>query len=409
MAVETFIGWRYLKAKRSQAFISVITLFSLAGIALGVTTLIVVLAVMSGTEAEMKRRILGVNSHILVLRYAEPLDDYAKTMKEVERVPGVAEVSPFVYGQVIMSGRGGVSGAMLRGIDPDRTSLNQSSASMVASGRLEDLRREDGRPPGILLGKELAAKLRVEPGDMVRVVSPEGDVSDLGRTAPRVRRFVLVGLIDTGMHDFDTTLAYIDLHEAQDFLGFGGSVSGLEVKVTDIYQAPAIRREIMLRLGVDYWARDWTQMNRNLFAALQLQKTAMFIILSLTVLVAAFNMASTLIMVVMEKTRDIAILKSMGATRRSIMKIFIFQGLIIGGAGTLIGLCGGIVVCQLLQRYQFIELPNDVYYLSTLPARMEPMDVGLVLASALLISFLATLYPAWQASRLAPVDALRYE
>ena len=211
------------------------------------------------------------------------------------------------------------------------------------------------------------------------------------------------------MHDFDSTLAYVSLGQAQEILGVGDTVTALEVKVDDVYRAGQIRDAIIARLGLTYWARDWTQMNRNLFAALALQKQVMFIILCLTILVAAFNIVATLIMVVMEKTRDIAILKSMGATPVSIMKIFVFQGLTIGCSGTVIGLLGGLVFSKLLTRYQFIELPNDVYYLSTIPTRLVFSEVALVAAAAVAISFLATLYPAWQASRFNPVEALRYE
>ncbi|MEW5724210.1 MAG: lipoprotein-releasing ABC transporter permease subunit [Thermodesulfobacteriota bacterium] len=407
MSVETFIGWRYLKAKRKQTFISLISIFSLLGIALGVMTLIVVLAVMTGTEEEIRKRILGVNSHILVMRYGQQMVRYQELVERVAALDGVLSVEPFVYSQVIMSGRGGVSGAVFRGLDPGRAARSGGMAQFLEAGRLDELTA--GEEPGIILGSKLAENLNVGPGHLVRVVSPQGRLTQEGERAPKVRHFKVVGLVKSGMEDFDTVLAYVSLAEAQDFLGIGDGVTGLEVRVADIYQAPEIKKAILERLGATYWARDWTEMNRSLFAALKIQKTAMFIIISLTVLVAAFNIVSTLIMVVMEKTKDIAILMSMGATGSTIMKIFIFQGLLIGVLGTLSGFFGGVLVCGILQNYQIIELPPDVYYLSTLPARLEFFDMVLVTASAVFISFLATLYPAWQASRLSPVEVLRYE
>ncbi len=411
MSFETFIGWRYLKSKRKQTFISLISLISLAGVALGVTALIVVLAVMNGFEEDLKGKILGVNSHIVILRYGEPMDAHLELMREVGQVEGVSSVEPFIYSQVMISAMGGLSGAILRGFDPDVPVSRERLGAMVKSGGIDGLADDaEGKPVrGIMLGGELARQLGVLTGDTVRVVSPMGEVTPLGGRAPRTRNFEVAGIFESGMYEYDSTLAYLSLHEAQDFLNLGQTVTGLEVKVKDIYQADQIRERIMARLGTSYWAKDWMQMNRNLFSALKLEKVAMFIILTLTVLVAAFNIISTLIMVVMEKTRDIAILKSMGANNRSVMRIFVFQGLLVGLAGTLIGLGSGLFLCELLARYKFIKLPSDVYYMNTLPVLVDFRDVAVITFSAVIISFLATLYPAWQASRLNPVEALRYE
>jgi len=413
VSFETFIGWRYLKAKRKQTFISLITLISLAGVALGVTALIVVLAVMNGFQEDVKNKILGVTSHLVVLRYGQPMEDYEKLMPVIEKIDGVVSAEPFIYSQVMINAMGGLSGAILRGADPELPATRHRLERIMKSGRLTDLA---GVEPGsgepartIIFGVELARQLGVIVGDTVRLVSPMGQITPLGGRAPRVRDYRVAGIFESGMYEYDSTLAYISLRQAQDFLNLGPSVTGLEVKVEDIYKADKIREAVTEELGPSYWAKDWMQMNRNLFSALKLEKVAMFIILTLTVLVAAFNIISTLIMVVMEKTKDIAILKSMGATSPSIMKIFVFQGLIVGMIGTLTGLAGGVFLCELLARYKFIQLPSDVYYITTLPVRMEALDVALIIFSAIFISFLATLYPAWQASRLNPVEALRYE
>ncbi|MBF0528005.1 MAG: lipoprotein-releasing ABC transporter permease subunit [Deltaproteobacteria bacterium] len=413
MAVEAFIGWRYLKAKRKQTFISLITFMSMAGVALGVTALIVVLAVMTGFQEDLKNKILGVNSHIVILKYGDPMDNYRELLSKISKHSGVVSVDPFIYNQVMLSALGGVTGAVLRGLDVDLAIEHGHIKSIMKAGRLEDLKNPvtsgTVTMPTALIGSELARQLGVIKGDAIKVIAPLGQVTPLGGRAPKVRSFRVIGIFESGMYEYDSTLIYVALDQAQDFLTLGNTVTGLEVKVDDIYKAGNIRQAIIETLGTSFWAKDWMQMNRNLFSALKLEKVAMFIILTLTVLVAAFNIISTLTMVVMEKTRDIAILMSMGATKRTVMTIFIFQGLIIGLLGTIVGLAGGVTLCQLLAKYQFIKLPGDIYYITTLPVRMETADVALITCSAILISFLATLYPAWQAARLNPVEALRYE
>ncbi|MFH1136768.1 MAG: lipoprotein-releasing ABC transporter permease subunit [Pseudomonadota bacterium] len=399
MSVETFIGWRYLKARRKQTFISLITYISLGGVAVGVAALIVVLAVMSGAEEDLKKKVLEINSHIIVRGYGRAMDEYKELTSLIKTLPGVISAEPFIYSQVMLNGKGGVSGAVLRGVEPAQVAETAFLRPLVKTVGVGVL---DAPFPGVFLGKELADRLKVSPGDSIRAVSPLRD-------NPRVRHFKVAGIFESGMYDYDLSLAYISLGQAQDFLGLGQRATGIEARVADIYQAPDIRAEIVERLGPSYWAKDWMQMNKNLFSALKLQKAVMFIILSLTILVAAFNIVSTLMMVIMEKNRDMAILKSMGAARGLIMRIFIFQGLAVGVIGTVIGFLGGVALCELLSRYKFVTLPTDVYFFSRLPVQLEALDVAVITLSAIVVSFLATLYPAWLASRLNPVEALRYE
>ena len=337
----------------------------------------------------------------------QPLEENDELVDRVATHKGVVSVEPFVSGQVMLGSYGGVAGAVLRGIDPGRAAKNGQISRITIDGDLKDLESDE---PRIILGTELARELgKLKRGDTIKVISPLGQITPLGHRVPRVRNFKLVGTIKSGVYEFDSMIAYISLSQAQDFLSLGRTITGLDVKVDDVYRADKIRKDIIHDLGASYTARDWMEMNSSLFSALKMEKAAMFVILTLTVLVAAFNIVSTLIMVVMEKTRDIAILVSMGATRRIITKIFVYQGLFIGVAGTLAGLMGGVFLCELLARYEFIKLPDEVYYISTLPVRMEPVDVVLITCSAVLFSFLAALYPAWQASRLNPMEALRYE
>jgi lipoprotein-releasing system permease protein len=279
--------------------------------------------------------------------------------------------------------------------------------ALTDASRDGDTEAQDVRVPGIILGKELARSLHVLKGDMVQVITTKGMISPIGHV-PTMRRFVVKGYFETGMYEYDGSMAYISLGDAQQILRMQATVSGIEARVSDIYKARAVAERVVEALGYPYWARDWMQMNRNLFSALKLEKTVMFIILALIILVAAFNIASSLIMMVMEKTKDIAILKAMGATDGSIRKIFVYKGLMIGALGTFLGAVIGFVMCALLEKYKFIELPGDVYYLTTLPVKLDLVDVVIIAVSALVICFLATLYPARQASKLDPVEAIRY-
>jgi len=416
MRYEWFIGLRYLKAKRKQTFISIITLISIVGFALGVWALIVVLAVMSGFEKTLKEKILGTQAHLVVLKTnQEGMDRYEEVVKEVEQVKGVVSATPFILSQVMLSSESNVFGVVLNGIDPDRVGKVIELARNMKAGRLQDLKAE-GDSPGIILGVELAKRLGVSLNDAIQVISPLGTMTPMGMM-PKMKRFRVMGIFYSGMYDFDNTLAYISIVSAQKFLNMDSRVTGIEIKTSDVYKVKKIGEQIRQKLGFPFWTRDWMEMNRNLFSALKLEKVAMFIILVLIVLVAAFNIISTLIMVVMEKNKDIAILKSMGAPSKGILRIFIIEGGVIGVVGTFFGTVVGLATALNLEKVSgFVEnlfgfkiLPSDVYYIDKLPSQVNPLDIGLIVMTAILISLLATLYPSWRASKLDPAEALRYE
>ncbi|MEW6378874.1 MAG: lipoprotein-releasing ABC transporter permease subunit [bacterium] len=414
MPYELMIGLRYLKAKRKQTVISVISIISIGGVALGVMALIIVLAVMSGFEMDLRDKILGTNSHIVVLEYnGQGIENYAGLISKIAKVPGVRSSAPFIYGQVMLSSSRSASGLVLRGVDPKEELQVTDLARNIVSGDLRQLETPspgDAQPQmaGIVLGQELARNLGVFVGDVITAISPVERISPMG-LAPKFLRFKVVAVFNSGMYEYDSSLAYVSIKTAQRLFNMKNMVTGVEVKVDNIFQAQDISREIQKTLGFPYWTRDWMEMNKNLFSALKLEKLAMFVILVLIILVAAFNIISTLVMMVMEKNKDIAILKSMGATARSILLIFIIEGLIIGLVGTFLGCLGGTLACWIADTYHLIKLQGDVYYISYLPFKMKLVDILLVSSSSLLISFLATVYPAWQASRLDPVVSLRYE
>jgi len=410
MRYELFISLRYLKAKRKQVFISLITFLSMAGVGLGVMALVVVLSVMRGFEDDLKGKILGTNAHLVILQHGAPIRDYRDIVQKVKGIEGVVAATPFIFTQAMITSESNAHGIVLRGIDPETAGGVINIATTLKKGTLDSLgeKEDSSDQPGVFIGKELAQNLGVMLDDTVVVVSPTGVLAPMG-LGPPMKKFKIKGIFDSGMYEYDTSLAYISLKSAQKFLNMGDAVSGVELKVRDLYGVKEIARKVQKELGFPFWTKDWMQMNRSLFAALKLERTVMFIILVLIVLVAAFGIVSSLIMVVMEKNKDIAILKSMGATARSIMRIFILEGLIIGVVGTALGLIGGYAICRILAAYQFISLPRDVYYISHLPVKMNGMDFFLIALAAMGISFLATLYPSWQASRLDPAEALRYE
>lgn len=419
MAFELFIGGRYLRAKKQQAFISLITILAIVGIAVGVMALIVVLSVMRGFDHDLKSRILGGQAHVVVYRQDAKFQNYPAVMDLVAKVKNVEAVTPFIYTQVMLRSGSGVSGAILRGVDPatgaDVVSMLEDVTFEIDPGNVHApvvSEESDFKYPGIVLGTELARNLRAGVGDIVYVISPQGMLSPAGHM-PSMKAFVLTDTFTSGLYEFDQTVAYTSLAEAQSITRMSDNVSGLELKVKDVNHADVVARDVEAKLGggYPYWVRDWMRMNQNLFTALKLERVVMFVILTLIVLVAAFNVASSLIMMVMGKTKDIAILKAMGASGGSIRKIFVFAGMMIGVVGTFIGVILGIILCFILSRINIYELAPDIYYFTDklqLPVRMEVTDIVVIVIAALVICFLATLYPSWQAARLKPVEAVRY-
>ncbi len=405
---EWFISFRYLRARHKQRFISLISLISVAGITVGVMALIVVLAVYSGFTDGLRDQILGINSHIIVQQPGGSIRNYEDLREQILTVDGVIGATPYLYTQTLMSGAAGGSGVILRGIDPVSAEGVISLGQQMIQGSIHDLRQEPaGRVPHVILGKNLAEELQVTVNDKVRLISSSGPLTPMG-IIPKVKTCLVSGIFESGMFEYDSTLAFMTLIDVQAFLESGDMVHGIEVAVNrdELNQADLVARRIIDKIGPTFIAKDWMAMNRNLFAAFKLEKIGMFISLTLIILVAALNIISALIMVVMEKEKDIAILKSMGATSRSIMKIFFFQGLVIAFTGTILGVAGGLGLCELLSRYKFIELPSNVYPMSTLPIKVIPLDVTIVAIAAIIITLAATIYPSWKASQVHPGEVL---
>ena len=416
MNYELFIGLRYLRARRSETFISLITVISVLGVMIGVMTLNVVMAVMTGFEETLRDRLLGINAHVALVKSGDQLRDYEQLLERVQRENGVVAAAPTIYGQVMLTSGPRVSGVFVRGVDPDRVNRVVDIEKYVKEGSLQELKKPqaiqvEGRTvllPGVILGVRMANQLGVFRGSPLQVVSPLGSPPAIG-VIPKVRRFVVVGIFDSGMSEIDSTLVYMSLGDAQKFFELGDAVTNIEIRVQDVYQAKTVADSIQRKLGFPYLTEDWSRLWPNLFSALKLEKTVYFLVLLLMVLIGAFNIISTLIMVVMEKRKDIAILQSMGATRAGIRKIFLIKGCVIGVVGTALGVLFGLAICLLIQKYRFIELPKDVFLISTVPVRIYWSNFLLVGFASLGVCLLASIYPARQAAKLDPVEIIRYE
>ena len=415
MNYELFIGLKYLRARRQETFISLITVISVLGVMIGVMTLNVVMAVMTGFEETLRDRLLGINAHIALLKSGDQLSEYEELVQQVVKQEGVVAASPAIYGQVMLTSGSRVSGVVVRGVDPDRVNAVVDLQRYMKQGSIAGLKQQNPVQvqdrtimlPGVIMGERLAAQLGVFVGSPIQVVSPLGSPTAIG-VIPKVRRFVVTGLLNTGMSEIDSTLVFMGLADAQKFFELGNAVSNIEIRVDDVNQSREIADRIQLQLGFPYLTEDWTRLWPNLFSALQLEKTVYFLVLLLMVLIGAFNIISTLVMVVMEKRKDIAILMSMGATRASIRKIFLLKGFIIGIVGTTLGLLLGLVVCTLIAQYRF-ELPKDVFLISTVPVRIYFSNFMIVTLASFIVCLLASIYPARQAAKLDPVEIIRYE
>jgi len=411
--VELFIGLRYTRAKRRNHFISFISFTSMAGIALGVWALITVISVMNGFGSEIRTRLLEVASHATVTVPDGPVRDWQGVARILEQDPEVVGVAPYVDGQGLLAMGGRVSGSLLRGVLPERESMVADFQSHMLTGRLSDLKEGQF---DIILGVELAYKIGARVGDKVTVVLPEGQVTPAG-LLPRLRRFTVVGIFEIGHYLYDSGLALIHLDDASRLLRLEGGVSGVRIKLADVDEAPRLSPVLAKRLGGNFRVRDWTRDNVNYFRALKIEKTVMFIILSLIVAVAAFNIVSTLVMLVTDKQADIAILRTLGMSPRGVMAVFMVQGAVIGTVGTVVGSLVGIFTALNIEwLVPAIEhligtriLAPDLYYITELPSEMRWSDVSLITGASMLMGLLATLYPAWRASRTQPAEALRYE
>ena len=409
MPFELRVALRYLTARRKQAFISVISAISVLGVVVGVMALMVALGLMTGLQQEIRTRILGATAHLSVFRRdSAPFADDHQVVEAVRHVPGVLGAAPAAYGKALVSSSAGTANvATVKGIDPPQERTVTELGSQVEGGRIEGLQPPaEGMPP-VLLGRDLAASLAVDVGDVVSLTSPQGRLSPVGML-PRVTKFKVIGLVHTGLYEFDNGWAYIPLASAARLFGQDG-VNLVEVRVADMYAVRRVGDDIRRALGEGYLTNDWIAMNQSLFSALWLEKMAIGVTIGLIVMVAALNIVASLVLLVMEKTRDIAILKTMGASSRSIMLIFLAQGMIIGLVGTVMGATLGTVISYLLDRYRVISIPSDVYQVTYLPFKLMPWDLAVVVLGAVVVCFVATLYPSRQAARLDPAQALRYE
>ncbi len=407
MGYERFIAKRYLTARRKQAFISVITVISTAGIAIGVAALIIAVALITGFQRDVQNKILGATSHLMVSEVmGEGLADYETVAAKIRPMPGVTSVSPVAYGMVLFQGPSKSQGAMLKGMDLAFETKQQPWLKTLESGALPE--KKNGPREGILLGRDLAFSIGAGVGDIVTVVTASSRIGPLGMV-PRVKPFQVTGIFRTGLYEFDSTTALADLSAAQRFLGLGDRVSYLQVMIRDIFAADRTKAELKSILPPLAYVTTWTELNQSLFSALRLEKNIIFLTITLIVIVAALNIIATLILMVMEKTRDIGVLMALGATPAAIRKIFFIQGAMIGIVGTAIGTALGLLWCLVANAFKLIRVPVDIYQIPYVPFRITILDLLVIIGVSLAISFLSTLFPSHRAAKIDPVTALKYE
>jgi lipoprotein-releasing system permease protein len=402
---ELFVALRYLLARRKQAFISLISFISMLGVAVGVMALIVALALMTGLQRELRSRILGSTGHVYVWK-AGGLEDPAVEVQKLSALDGVEGAAPMLIGKALIDSSGARAFISVKGVDPALEAKVTDLPRAMRAGNLEDLVRPEGQTDGIIIGEDLAEQLGVSVGDQVQLLTPEGTLTPMGML-PRARVLRVVGIFKLGLYEFDSQYGFVTLPVAQRLFG-KDRPEFIELRLTDIYRAPEIAASIPDKLGPTYSAEDWSKLNQSLFSALWLEKMAISITIGLIVMVAALNIVASLVLLVMEKNRDIAILKTMGSSAASVRKIFMMQGLIIGLIGTAAGAAGGLILSYIADRYELVRLPMDVYQISHVPFTVQPLDVVVVVVSAIVICFSATIYPSRHAARLDPAQALRY-
>jgi lipoprotein-releasing system permease protein len=406
MDYEYFVAKRYLTAKRKQAFISVITFISILGITIGVMALIIAIALITGFQGDVQDKILGSTSHVIIRDYSEGgLEDYDQLMSRVLGVEGVINASPVVLDTVLITGVVKSQGAMLRGVDFEREKESSPWLQDLSMGKLPD---PEAKRDGILLGRDLSFTIGATVGDRVTVLTSSSRLSPMG-PLPRMRQFVVTGIFRTGLYDFDSATALVSLRAAQRVLNLENSINLIQVRISNIFRAPETAEQIKELLPPQAYAITWMELNRALFSALRLEKQLMFLTITLIVFVAALNIIATLILMVMEKTRDIGILKAMGTTSRSIRKIFFLQGAMIGVIGTAVGTILGLIWCWLANTFELIKVPQEIYVIAFVPFRIKPLDLLMIIGVTLLISLLSTLFPSHRASKVDPVEALKYE
>ena len=408
MPFELQVALRYLLAKRRQVFISVISMVSTIGVTVGVAALVISLALMTGLQGELQDKILGSSAHVFVFKPATGIDDYRVEVAKIRAIPGVIGAAPAVMGKAMITGSGQPGFIAVKGVDPELEPSVTDLTGSLNDGKLTDLvPASESDLPGIVLGKDLAGQIGTMVGDTVTLTTPQGSLTPMG-VMPRQRRFKVVGTFRLGLYDVDSTTGLVALEPGMRLAGVD-KVDHIEVKVADIYGAPQVADDMAVEFGADYATQDWTDINQQLYSALMLEKIGMGIGIGLIVMVAALNIIASLILLVMEKTRDIAILKTMGASKRSIMLVFLLQGTIIGVIGTVLGALAGTAIATLADRYRLISIPSDVYQVSYLPFKVLPEDLVSVIVGAVVVCFVATLYPSRQAAKLDPAQALRYE